>query len=138
MRTEQLPHQQLEAKCLQITILRLLNMDHMPCELHDKDDDYDVYGLVLVLGRNKTKESRQALIELLDFIIPDAVWDAIVTVVEEDPEEYLALLNARIGQPLCLEAKRKKPYVEPMKRQARDKQIQSWLEEREDEQGLDD
>jgi hypothetical protein len=127
MRPEQLNPNVLEAQALKIAILRLLNSFETPCELQAEDSQFDEYGLVLVLGRRRTPESRRALIELLDFILPDAISDAIVAVIEEDRAAYLPLLKSRIGQPLCAEALRKKPYVDAMPQKNRDRQIQFWL-----------
>jgi hypothetical protein len=131
MRPEELDPNLLEAQTLKISILRLLNAYQTPCDTHPDDWQFDVYGLALVLGRKQTPESRRALIELFDFVLPDAVWDAIVTAVaeDEDPEAFRSLLKARIGQPICAEARRDQTYVDPMPMVNRDRQITNWLED---------
>jgi len=127
-RPEQLDPNLLEAQSLKIAILRLLNAYQTPCAAHPDDWQYDVYGLVLVLGRRRTVESCRAFLDLLDFIVPDVIAHAMSEVAQEDPATYLPLLKARIGQPLCSEALREKPYVDPMKREARDRGIQGWID----------
>lgn len=126
MRPEQLDPNLLEAQSLKIAILRLINAYGTPCQAHRDDWQFDVYALVLVLGRRKTPESREALLDLLDFQLTDTVFDAITTVVGEDRSVYMPLLSARIGKPPCAEALREKPYVRPMPPEYRDRDIRNW------------
>ena len=126
MRPEELDPQFLAAETLKISILRLINSYETPCDIHQDDWQFDIYSLVIVLGRQNTDQSRHAILDLLDYLLPDSVHDAITLIVDEQRSLMMPLMQKRIGQPLSSQATRKEPYVEVMPTKDRDRGFLEW------------
>lgn len=116
------------AQALKISLLRLVAVrSGRRVDLHPKDEAFGEEALVLALARLNTKFSRKALVDLMDFQLDDAVWDAFGEILGGYADALRPEIKARIGAARCPEAQRKDTYLPVVPKKNRDRQLDNIL-----------
>jgi hypothetical protein len=120
------------AQALKISLLRLAaHTRGQSAELHPDDVRFGEAALVLALARLDNRYSRAALLDLMEFVLADYIWDDIgEAMMGRFGESLIPDIKARIGKERCAQARRKSPYLESKSKKSRDRGLRNILFER--------